>query len=85
MITFITEDFESKYREWSERGVKFSIPPQTPQWGGVFSRFEDLDGNPFVLAGFDDVTQSIEERRRAEAERLEEERRAAQELEIVKR
>ena len=36
MITFITEDFESQYREWSERGVKFSIPPQTPQWGGVF-------------------------------------------------
>jgi serine phosphatase RsbU (regulator of sigma subunit)/predicted enzyme related to lactoylglutathione lyase len=84
MITFITEDFESKYREWSERGVKFSIPPQSPAWGGVFSRFEDVDGNPFVLAGFDDVTRAIEERRRAAAERLEEERRAAQELEIAK-
>ena len=24
MITFITEDFESQYRKWSERGVKFS-------------------------------------------------------------
>jgi serine phosphatase RsbU (regulator of sigma subunit)/predicted enzyme related to lactoylglutathione lyase len=84
MITFITEDFESKYREWSERGVKFSIPPQTPAWGGVFSRFVDVDGNSFVLAGFDDVTRAIEERRRAQAERLEEERRSAQELEIAK-
>ena len=84
MITFITEDFDKQHREWSERGVKFSVPPQTPAWGGKFSRFEDVDGNPFVLAGFDDVTRSIEERRRAEAERLEEERRAAQELEIAK-
>ena len=83
-ITFITEDVEAKYKEWSERGVKFTIPPQMPAWGGVFCRFEDVDGNSFVLAGFDELTREIEARRRAFAERLEAERRGAQELEIAK-
>jgi serine phosphatase RsbU (regulator of sigma subunit)/predicted enzyme related to lactoylglutathione lyase len=84
LVTFITEDVDEKYREWSARGVKFTIPPQTPEWGGIFCRFEDLDGNAFALAGFDDLTRAIEERRLALAERLEAERRAAQELDIAK-
>lgn len=84
LITLITEDVEAKYREWSEQGGKFSISPQTPEWGGVFCRFEDVDGNSFALAGFDDVTRAIEERRREFADRLEAERRAAQELAIAK-
>jgi serine phosphatase RsbU (regulator of sigma subunit) len=83
-VTFITEDFEAKYREWSDRGVKLSVVPQSPQWGGVFCRFEDVDGNAFVLAGFDDVTRTIAERRQAQAERLEAERRTVQELEIAR-
>lgn len=49
LVTFTTEDVEAKYRDWSGRGVKFSVPPHTPEWGGVFCRFEDLDGNPFGL------------------------------------
>jgi serine phosphatase RsbU (regulator of sigma subunit) len=53
-------------------------------WGGVFTRFKDLDGNAFSLAGFDEVTREIEKQRRATAERLEAEHRAAQELEIAK-
>jgi serine phosphatase RsbU (regulator of sigma subunit) len=53
-------------------------------WGGVFTRFKDLDGNAFSLAGFDEVTREIERQRRATAERLEAEHRAAQELEIAK-
>jgi len=84
LITLITQDVEAKYREWSEQGVKFSISPQTPEWGGVFCRFEDVDGNSFAIAGFDDVTRAIEERRREFADRLEAERRAAQELAIAK-
>ena len=63
-VSFVTEDVAAKYEEWSERGVKFPIPPQTPAWGGVFCRFEDPDGNPFMLVGFDEMTQAIEERRR---------------------
>jgi phosphoserine phosphatase RsbU/P len=55
-----------------------------PIWGGVFTRFKDLDGNSFSLVSFDEMTHAIEAQRRAIAERLESERRAAQELEIAK-
>ena len=60
-------------------------PEEQPTvWGGVFTRFEDLDGNSFGLAGFDEVNRQIEAQRREIAEKLEAERRAAQELEIAK-
>src|SRR5207245_3885018 len=55
-----------------------------PVWGGVFTRFRDLDGNSFSLVSFDEVTQAVEAQRRALADRLESERRSAQELEIAK-
>jgi serine phosphatase RsbU (regulator of sigma subunit)/catechol 2,3-dioxygenase-like lactoylglutathione lyase family enzyme len=55
-----------------------------PIWGGVFTRFRDLDGNSFSLVSFDEVTHAVEAQRRAVAEKLELERRAAQELEIAK-
>lgn len=58
---------------------------QSPIWGGVFTRFKDVDGNTFELVGFDEVSREVEAQRRASAERLESERRAAQELEIAKR
>jgi len=83
-IFFLTEDVNAKFKEWSERGVRFLFPPEKPAWGGVFTRFEDLDGNSFGLAGFDEVRRSLEARRRVHEERLEAERRAAQELEIAK-
>src|SRR5207244_5804817 len=56
----------------------------TPTWGGVFARFKDVDGNSFWLVGIDDVSREIEAQRRATAEKLESERRAAQELSIAK-
>src|SRR5438445_5814726 len=83
-IIFVTEDVTAKYQEWSERGVSFHHPPRTPRWGGIYTRFEDLDGNSFGLAGRDEVSQQIEAQRRAVAEKLEAERRADQELEIAK-
>src|SRR4029077_2782901 len=48
--------------------------------GGMFCRFVDPDGNVFALAGFDHTTRELDQRRRAYAEKLETERRAAQEL-----
>ena len=68
----------------SVRGT--SIPPLTdaPVWGGVFTRFQDLDGNSFSLVSFDEVTHAIEAQRRAAAERDQAERRVAQELDIAK-
>jgi serine phosphatase RsbU (regulator of sigma subunit)/catechol 2,3-dioxygenase-like lactoylglutathione lyase family enzyme len=53
-------------------------------WGGVFTRFRDLDGNTFELVGFDEVSREVEAHRRAAQEKLDAERRAAQELEIAK-
>jgi catechol 2,3-dioxygenase-like lactoylglutathione lyase family enzyme len=70
-IYFITEDIHAKYKQWSERGVRFLFPPQTPSWGGIFTRFEDLDGNSFGLAGFDELTRGIEAQRAILARRLE--------------
>jgi serine phosphatase RsbU (regulator of sigma subunit) len=57
---------------------------QSPVWGGVFTRFEDLDRNSFALVSLDEISRAIEERRRAIAAKLESERRAAHELEIAK-
>jgi catechol 2,3-dioxygenase-like lactoylglutathione lyase family enzyme len=84
MVTFLTEDVERKYLEWSNRGVRFTIPPQAPSWGGKFCRFVDPDGNTFALAGFDHTTRELDQRRRAYFEKLERERRIAQELEFAK-
>jgi serine phosphatase RsbU (regulator of sigma subunit) len=57
---------------------------QEPIWGGVFTRFEDIDGNSFSLVSFDEMNQLVEAQRRAVAEKAEEERRAAQEMEIAR-
>jgi len=54
-------------------------------WGGVFTRFEDIDRNVFELVSFDEVSHAVEAQRRAMAEKLEFERRVAQELEIARR
>ncbi len=98
-VVFVTEDVTAKYREWRQRGVRFSHTPrlrrvhygrgpapdtEEPVWGGVFTRFRDVDGNSFALVGFDEVTREVEAQRRAVTERQEAERRVAQELEIAK-
>lgn len=57
---------------------------QEPVWGGVFTRFEDIDGNTFSLVSFDEMNQAVAEQRRAAAEKLESERRAAHEMEIAR-
>jgi serine phosphatase RsbU (regulator of sigma subunit) len=80
----VTEDVFTKYEQWQQQGVRFHHPPQMTLWGGIFTRFEDLDGNSFLLAGRDDFVREIEAERRAAADKLEAERRTAQELEIAK-
>jgi serine phosphatase RsbU (regulator of sigma subunit) len=80
----VTEDVQRNFEAWRDRGVLFRHPPQSGAWGGVFTEFQDPDGNSFVLAGWDDLTREIEARRQTVAEKLESERRAAQELEIAK-
>jgi serine phosphatase RsbU (regulator of sigma subunit) len=65
-------------------GQSLLFGEQQPVWGGVFTRFEDLDRNSFALVSLDEISRAIEERRRAIAAKLESERRAAHELEIAK-
>jgi serine phosphatase RsbU (regulator of sigma subunit)/predicted enzyme related to lactoylglutathione lyase len=81
----VTEDVMAKFEQWTKRGVRFHHPPQTTLWGGIFTRFDDLDGNSFSLVGRDDFVREIEAQRRLAEEKLEAERRTAQELEIAKR
>src|ERR1700721_1211004 len=83
-IYFLTEDVNAKFKQWSGRGVTFHFPPHIPAGGGIYTRFEDVDGNWFGLAGFDELTLGVEQQRRALAQKFEFERRTAQELEIAK-
>lgn len=57
-IVFTTDDVEATYRELSERGVEFSQPPKTEDWG-TSSVFKDQDGNMFALTS--DVEAGIAE------------------------
>src|SRR5580692_5435242 len=53
-------------------------------WGSVYTRFRDADGNSFSLVSFDEISQALDAQRRAAAEKLENERRVARELQIAK-
>jgi serine phosphatase RsbU (regulator of sigma subunit)/catechol 2,3-dioxygenase-like lactoylglutathione lyase family enzyme len=72
-----------KYRQDGAAASTASGAPP-PVWGGVVTRFEDIDGNSFTLVGLDEVSREIEAQRRATSEKLEAERRVAQELEIAR-
>jgi catechol 2,3-dioxygenase-like lactoylglutathione lyase family enzyme len=50
----VTEDVVAKFDEWRTHGVRFHHPPRIGPGGGVFTRFDDLDGNSFGLVGRDD-------------------------------
>jgi len=67
-----------------EAGPSVSSGEQEPIWGGVFTRFEDIDGNSFALVSFDEESRAVEAHRRAVAEKREAERRTTHELEIAR-
>jgi serine phosphatase RsbU (regulator of sigma subunit)/predicted enzyme related to lactoylglutathione lyase len=83
-VAFLTENVDAKYHEWRERGVRFHHPPIEPAWGGLFTSFEDPDGNSFVLVGFDETSREVEELRRRFAKALDRERRAGYEIELTR-
>src|SRR6202012_323811 len=53
-------------------------------WGSVYTRFRDIDGNSFSLVSFDEISHALETQRRVAAEKLENEKRVARELQIAK-
>ncbi len=76
-----------KFQQQAQGGLSAAsllLGKQSPVWGGVFTRFEDIDQNSFALVSFDEMTQAVEAQRRAAAEKQESERRSAHELEIAK-
>jgi serine phosphatase RsbU (regulator of sigma subunit)/catechol 2,3-dioxygenase-like lactoylglutathione lyase family enzyme len=83
-IAFIAEDINATFELWRSRGVHFRHPPQKSLFGGESATFSDEDGNSFELLGSDEMSREIEAQRNAIAEKLEAERRVAQELEIAK-
>jgi serine phosphatase RsbU (regulator of sigma subunit) len=76
--------YERSAGDGLSNGPSLLLGKQPPIWGGVFTRFEDIDRNSFALVGFDEMTQAVEAQRRVAAEKAESERRAAHELGIAK-
>ena len=48
-VTFMTDDIDRTYQELKDRGVVFTAPPTKQAWG-QFAKFQDADGNQFVLS-----------------------------------
>ena len=83
-LVFLTENVVSRYEEWRARGVHFQEPPHKPVWGGLYASFEDIDGNSLKLVESDDLSRELDAERKSLAEKIAQERRAAQELEFAK-
>ena len=76
--------YERSAGDGVSNGPSLLLGKRPPIWGGVFTRFEDIDRNSFALVGFDEMTQAVEAQRRAAADKAESERRADHELGIAK-
>jgi catechol 2,3-dioxygenase-like lactoylglutathione lyase family enzyme len=50
-----------KYERHSMEGTAEAAEQSV--WGGIFTRFEDVDGNSFALVGYDEVNRTIEAQR----------------------
>ena len=86
-LSFLTENVRAVFEKWSERGVRFTLPPMEPSWGSGQARyalFEDVDGNGFSLLEFDEATRALETERQERTAKLEAERLLAREFEIAK-
>jgi catechol 2,3-dioxygenase-like lactoylglutathione lyase family enzyme len=48
-IAFVADDVERTYRELRARGVEFTVPPKSEEWG-TSAIMKDPDGNTFALS-----------------------------------
>jgi catechol 2,3-dioxygenase-like lactoylglutathione lyase family enzyme len=83
-LVLVTTNIEALYEEWSRRGIFFPQPPAETPWQGRHAIFQDIDGNRFTLVEYGPITEALEARQRAAAEKEEAERLLARELEIAK-
>jgi catechol 2,3-dioxygenase-like lactoylglutathione lyase family enzyme len=82
-VTLATDDIATKFRQWTNQGVRFRLAPTPVPWG-IHATFEDLDGNVFNLIQNPVLVETLNAARRVAEERREAERRTAQEMEIAK-
>jgi predicted enzyme related to lactoylglutathione lyase len=47
--SFLCDDVDETWRQLSENGVEFVVPPQKQPWG-TSATFKDTEGNQFVLS-----------------------------------
>jgi serine phosphatase RsbU (regulator of sigma subunit) len=77
-----------KYQKHAQEPYQTNLElfPEQPQpvWGEVFTRFEDIDRNSFVLVSLDEVNRAIEAQRRTNAKKQEADLRLLHELEIAR-
>jgi len=84
-VVFFSDNVNQKFQQWSRQGVNFNRDLHEPIAGSpVVVDFQDPDGNSFALAGIDNFTRALEEKRHAIGEKMDAERRAAREFEIAK-
>jgi catechol 2,3-dioxygenase-like lactoylglutathione lyase family enzyme len=48
-VTFVADNVEKTYEELLARGVEFTGPPKSAQWGSS-AMFRDPDGNTFLIS-----------------------------------
>lgn len=48
-VTFYADDVEHTYKQLVEKGVEFTEPPKTADWG-TSAMFKDPDGNIFLIS-----------------------------------
>ena len=48
-VGFIVSDIDAAYKQMSDAGVSFDMPPTPQPWGGTLALFKDPDGNIFYL------------------------------------
>jgi serine phosphatase RsbU (regulator of sigma subunit) len=83
-LVLVTRDIEALYEEWSQRGISFAESPAKTAWQARQAIFQDIDGNRFYLVEYGPITEALDAERRAVAEKEEEERQLARELEIAR-
>ncbi len=83
-VVLATDDIGAKYAEWTRNGVVFDAPPLATEWAGMYTTFNDPDGNRFVLMSQDGLTRALAAQRAEVVEREETERRAAREMDIAR-
>jgi len=83
-IVFLTDDVDSVFKEWRNRGVCFRHEPRCHASGAISTVFEDIDGNSFSLLSVQQVTDQIRAERHSDAKRHETEIRTARELELAR-